>query len=43
MSFNGILMKKNNEGNGNKIYFTGWSSWNKDLSSDNLLIQLKIL
>tara|TARA_Y100000768_G_scaffold371847_1_gene338939 strand:- start:154 stop:747 length:594 start_codon:yes stop_codon:yes gene_type:complete len=42
MSFNGIF---NNEkimrGMEMRFYFTGWSSWNKDLSSNNLLIQLK--
>ena len=42
MSFNGIFNeKKIMRGMEMRFYFTGWSSWNKDLSSDNLLIQLK--
>ena len=42
MSFNGIFNeKKIMKGMEMRFYFTGWSSWNKDLSSDNLLVQLK--
>ena len=42
MSFNGIFNeKKIMRGMEMRFYFTGWSSWNKDLSSDNLLVQLK--
>ena len=42
MSFNGIFNeKKIMKGMEMRFHFTGWSSWNKDLSSDNLLIQLK--
>ena len=42
MSFNGIFNeKKIMRGMEMRFYFTGWSSWNKTLSSDNLLIQLK--
>ena len=42
MSFNGIFNeKKIMRGMEMRFYFTGWSSWNKDLSSENLLIQLK--
>ena len=42
MSFNGIFNKKNiMRGMEMRFYFTGWSSWNKDLSSENLLVQLK--
>ena len=42
MSFNGIFNeKKIMRGMEMRFYFTGRSSWNKDLSSDNLLIQLK--
>ena len=42
MSFNGIFNeKKIMRGMEMRFYFTGWSSWNKDLSSDNLLNQLK--
>ena len=38
MSFNGIFNeKKIMKGMEMRFYFTGWSSWNKDLSSDNLL------
>ena len=42
MSFNGIFNeKKIMRGMEMRFYFTGWSSWNKDLSSDSLLFQLK--
>ena len=42
MSFNGIFNEeKIMRGVEMRFYFTGWSSWNKDLSSDNLLVQLK--
>ena len=42
MSFNGIFNeKKIMRGMEMRFYFTGWSSWNKDLSSNNLLVQLK--
>ena len=42
MSFNGIFNEEQiMRGMEMRFYFTGWSSWNKDLSSDNLLIQLK--
>ena len=42
MSFNGIFNeKKIMKGMEMRFYFTGWSTWNKDLSSDNLLVQLK--
>ena len=42
MSFNGIFNeKKTMRGFEMRFYFTGWSNWNKDLSSENLLFQLK--
>ena len=42
MSFNGIFNEeKIMRGMEMRFYFTGWSSWNKDLSSDNLLVQIK--
>ena len=42
MSFNGIFNeKKIMKGMEMRFYFTGWSNWNKDLSSENLLFQLK--
>ena len=42
MSFNGIFNeKKTMRGFEMRFYFTGWSNWNKDLSSENLLAQLK--
>ena len=42
MSFNGIFNeKKIMRGMEMRFYFTGWSSWNKALSSDSLLFQLK--
>ena len=42
MSFNGIFNeKKIMRGFEMRFYFTGWSNWNKDLSSENLLFQLK--
>ena len=42
MSFNGIFNeKKIMKGMEMRFYFTGWSSWNKDLSSNSLLVQLK--
>ncbi|MAR43837.1 MAG: hypothetical protein CMC48_07150 [Flavobacteriaceae bacterium] len=42
MSFNGIFNeKKIMRGFEMRFYFTGWSNWNKDLSSENLLDQLK--
>ena len=42
MSFNGIFNEEQiMKGIEMRFYFTGWSSWNKDLSSNNLLVQLK--
>ena len=42
MSFNGIFNeKKIMRGFEMRFYFTGWSDWNKDLSSEALLLQLK--
>ena len=42
MSFNGIFNEEQiMRGIEMRFYFTGWSSWNKDLSSNNLLVQLK--
>ena len=42
MSFNGIFNEEQiMRGIEMRLYFTGWSSWNKDLSSNNLLVQLK--
>lgn len=42
MSFNGIFNdKKIMRGMEMRFYFTGWSDWNKELSSDILLKQIK--
>ena len=36
-----LMKKKTMRGFEMRFYFTGWSNWNKDLSSENLLFQLK--